>query len=67
MSNLNYRIVAIVECRTLYQQKYSIVGCVFPILILRLSLHHYLIGKRREVLDLTLQKTIISHNLTFSH
>ena len=61
MSNLNYGVVG--NCRTaaLISEK----GSVFPILILRLSLHHYLIGKEEEVLDLTLQKTIISHNLTF--
>lgn len=65
MSNLNYGVVG--NCRTaaLISEKGSIDWLCFPDLILRLSLHHYLIGKEEEVLDLTLQKTIISHNLTF--
>lgn len=65
MSNLNYGVVG--NCRTaaLISEKGSIDWLCFPDFDSPSTLHHYWIGKEEEVLDLTLQKTIISHNLTF--
>lgn len=65
MSNLNYGVVG--NCRTaaLISEKGSIDWLCFPDFDSPSIFDHYLIGKEEEVLDLTLQKTIISHNLTF--